>query len=104
MYYYKLTEKDMKRLVEKNLITEEDMESVMKNSLKRNPREYIENPFKLFLNKATTIVLQSIHFYGGENFNKPHYFLGEIQSLTTRSAFSRFVNKHKLELRIPFTY
>jgi hypothetical protein len=106
---YKLTESELAELAIRGLITEDQCEEILARSRQREPGKFDTAPVRQWLNKPKTIWVQSIHFYGGENFKQPYYFLAEVKHSTTESAWSRFVNQHNLRWlffggRIPFTY
>lgn len=105
--FYKLNEQEINRLAETGLISHSDKETLITQSLKREAGKFAKNEFKIYLNEAKSIYIQSIHFYGGEHFGKPYHFLAEISYLTTRSAFSGFMNKNSLgwvKAKMPHTY
>ena len=99
MYYWKLTTATLKTLV-----SPADAERILAAAAKRKPGKFADEFVQVPLNKAKTIWVQNVHYYGGENFGKPYEFPAEITHNTTRSAFSRFVNRKGLRLGIPFTY
>jgi hypothetical protein len=99
-YYFKLAEKDLNQLQNLNLITQIQKEQLINQSKKRIPGQFDKNPLYIWLNKSETIRLSSIHFYGGEHFNEPYYFLAEMQSFTTNSHMSRFFNRYGLKYPI----
>ena len=104
---YKLTEGELRSLVGDGLVTPAQVQDITAASLARTPGKHAEYVVKVALNGPGTIVLQSIAFYGGENFGQPHHFVAEVVPLTTHSAFSRFLNAHHLRWltwRIAFTY
>lgn len=98
--YFKLTEKDLNLLQGKNLITQIQKEQLINQSKKRIPGQFDRNPFYIWLNKSETVRLSSIHFYGGEHFGEPYYWIAEIQSFTTNSHFSRWLNRYGLRYSI----
>ena len=104
---YKLTEGELKSLVGEGLITTAQVQEIVAASLARTPGTHAENVVKVPLNKAGSITVRSIAFYGGEHFHKPYHFLAEVVPVTTHSAFSRFLNQNRLRWltqRISFTY
>jgi hypothetical protein len=104
---YKLTEQELFRLVMKDMITVEQFNSIVERSKQREPGTFDEACVSVWLNKAKTIRLSSIWYYGGENFGDPYHFIAEISPLTTMSAWHRFVSQNALDWlfdRIPFTY
>lgn len=60
----------------------------------------------VLLNKAGTIAVQNVNFYGGENFGEPYHWLAEVTYTTTYSAFRRWAKRKLPALlqRTPFTY
>jgi len=54
---------------------------------------------RVYLNKSKSIWIQPCHFYDGIK----QQFSYEIAHITSNSAFSRFVNKYSVPLRV-FTY
>jgi hypothetical protein len=98
MYYWKLTETELRALVPA------DAERILAAAAKRKPGKFARKVVSVPLNGPGTIHVQNVHYYGGENFGKPYHFPAEITHNTTRSAFSRFVNRKGLRLGIPFTY
>lgn len=107
-YYHKLTEAELRRLLTNGLLKAEDADRIMAASRARTPGQFDRNVVRVPLNGAGSITVRSIHFYGGEHFGRPYAFLAEVVSLTTNSAFSRFLNLHGLRWvvtnRIAFTY
>ena len=108
-WYWKLTESETLSLIHDfpGLISQEDVLRILAASLAREPRQFAEKTERQYLNKAKTIWVQSIHFYGGEHFGKPNYYTAEITHTTTNSAFSRWLNQnnlHFLRHKMPFTY
>jgi len=104
---YKLTEAELRCLVGHRLVTPAQVQEIVAASLARTPGQHADHVVRVPLNGPGTIVLQSIRFYGGENFGQPYRFLAEVVPLTMHSAFSRFLNVHRLgwlTRRIPFTY
>lgn len=102
-YYLKLTASEVVGLASCNLITKEQAGQILARSLLRAPGKFDSSPVKFWLNKPKTVWIQSIGFYGGENFGQPYYFRAEISHCTTESAFSRFSHKHNIPQRI-FSY
>ena len=98
-YFWKLTESELR-----NLVTANDADRIIAASRKRKPGKFAGEVVKVPLNKPGTIWVQSIHFYGGENFREPYYFLAEVTHTTSNSAWSRFAKKHGFLRVIPFTY
>ena len=105
--YYKLSEAELDLLATKGLLTPEQVAQVKAQSLAREPGTFDRQPLRFWLNKAQSIYVQSIHYYGGEHFGKPHHFLAEIGHCTTHSHLSGFMHRNGLDPifdRIPFTY
>lgn len=105
--YYKLTSDELAELGAKKLISTEEAREIILSSTRKPAYEFNENVVRVYLNKSKTIWVQSIHFYGGEHFREPHFFVAEIMHTTTGSAFSRFLNSRNLRWvrqRSPFTY
>ena len=105
--YYKLTEGELRSLVGDGLVTCEQVQDIVAASLARTPDRHADRVVSVPLNRAGTIEVRSIHFYGGENFGQPYRFLAEVVPVTTRSAFSRFLNARRLQWltrRLAFTY
>jgi len=98
-FYWKLTEADLRALV-----SAADAERILTAAAERKPNKVARNMVSVPLNKPGTIRVQNVHFYGGENFGEPYHFPAEITCATTASAFSRFIRRRGLRLRIPFTY
>ena len=96
--YYKLTETELRKL----LPTAADY--ILTAAAKRKPGKFARKVVRVPLNGPGTIWVQNTHFYGGENFGEPYAFPAEITHNTTNSAFSRFINREGLQLRIPSTY
>ena len=103
-YNWKLTKKGLNDLVGTGLISQIEVEQLIQKSHHRKPGTFDDNPVRFYLNKAKSIWVQSIHYYGGENFNQPYYFLAEIRMATSNSCFSRFMNKYNPTVSLPFTY
>lgn len=114
MLYYKLNAEEVSRVFAHmfgdSISTRTRASLYMDIARSRKPDtmlpEQVVNASRVYLNKAKTIWMQVVHFYGGEHFNEPHYFLGEICHTTTNSAFSYFVNRFPVNIRkkLPFTY
>jgi len=96
--YWKLTEADLKSLVVKGLIDQSTLEEIIRTSQARHPDRHADQMKSVWLNKSETIRLQSIHFYGGENFGQPFHWQAEIVAFTTHSALTQFFNRHHLKL------
>ena len=107
-YYHKLTADELARLVTIGMVKQDDADRIMAASRSRQPGQHADQVVRVPLNKAGSIEVRSIRFYGGEHSNRPYAFLAEVVSLTTNSAFSRFLNLHGLQWvvtnRIAFTY
>ena len=104
-YFYKLTETELRALVPAEVANK-----IVAKALKRKPLQWL-NPlgrrvFRHYLNKAKSIWVQNVHYYGGENFNMPYAFVAEVCHVTTGSHFSQWLNKHPSfpRGRIAFTY
>jgi hypothetical protein len=87
-YFHKLKAEELAKFV-----SIENTGRIVERSGKRKPFRFDHNPVVVFLNKAKTIWVQSIHFYGGENFGEPYCFLAEITHKTSNSAFRRWINR-----------
>lgn len=98
-YCWKLVEAELRQIVPNDVA-----DAIVAMSKKRKPGKRAISPLRHYLNKPKTIWVQSIRFYGGENFGEPYYFLAEIKAITTRSAFSRFANRLPFTLRTASTY
>jgi hypothetical protein len=86
-YFYKLTEKELRALVPAAVA-----DKIVAKALERKPGQYLPSVVRHYLNKAESIWVQNVHFYGGEHFNKPYAFVAEICHATTGSCFSRWRN------------
>jgi hypothetical protein len=95
--YFKLTEEDLSDLIKKNLINLDQFHAIKSKSLNRTPGEFDKEPLYIYLNKSKTIRLSSIHFYGGEHFKQPYYWIAELQGFSTDSHTSRWLNKYGLD-------
>lgn len=108
VYYHKLTETELRTLVSEGIVSEADANRIVAASRARTPGEFAKEVVKVPLDRQGNIQVRSIHFYGGENFNRPHHFVAEVVNLTTNSVFSRFLNRHGIRWvltnRIAFTY
>jgi hypothetical protein len=112
--YYKLTENELRSLVTDcrespfaHDVSDADVDRILEASRARTPGQFADEVVKVPLNRAGTVQVRSIHFYGGEHFGKPHHFLAEVVSLTTNSCFSRFLNAtgtRWIRKRLSFTY
>jgi hypothetical protein len=98
-YNYKLTADELAALV-----PAADAERIVAAAAKRKPGKWARRIVSVALNKAKTVWVQNVQFYGGEHFGEPHHFPAEIRYATTESAFRRCVNRLGLRLRMPFTY
>jgi hypothetical protein len=101
-YNYKLTEAKLKALV-----PAADAERIVAAAAKRKPGKWARRIVSVALNKAKTVWVQNVQFYGGEHFGEPYHFPAEIRYATTGSAFHRCLNRLGLQFlyrRIPFTY
>jgi hypothetical protein len=98
-YNYKLTEMDLR-----NLLPAADAKRIITAAAKRKPGKRARRIVRVFLNKARTVWVQNVQYYGGENFGEPYRFPAEIRYATTESAFSRCINRLGLQLGLPFTY
>jgi len=99
MYYWKLTEPELRALV-----SPDDAERILAAAKRRRPGRFARTVVDVPLNGPGTIRVQNVHYYGGENFGQPYHFPAEITCKTTPAAFSRFVNRRGLRLRLPSTY
>jgi hypothetical protein len=101
-YLHKLKPDELARF-----LSADTVKMIVDRSMKRKPGKFDHNPVKVYLNKPKTIWVQSIHYYGGENFGEPYCFVAEITHRTTQSAFRRWINRCPLPevfTRIPSTY
>jgi len=96
-YYFKLHYREAQKLAKKIGIKLPKT----RKQLKIKDKKFIKNieKHRVYLNKARSIWIQPCHFYDGIK----HQFSYEIAHITSNSAFSRFVNKHRVPLRV-FTY
>ena len=101
--YYKLEAKEIRQLVDKKIITSEQATELIETSLKRKPSEFADDVLKICIDKRRKIYINSIHFYGGENFNRPYFFLAELTCETTFRRFYNFCFRFCIPIRI-FTY
>ncbi len=102
--YFKLTKSDIMELFDKQLLSFDQANALMTQSLARPIGDFDRNLIKYYLNPSKTIAITSIHYYGGEHFNEPHYWLAEIISHTDPSHTTRFFNDHKLGPYPVFSY
>lgn len=97
--FYKLKESDLFNLFEKKLITLEEYEKIKLVAGSRIPDTFLEDKLvkenRVYLNKAKTVYIQPVHFYGGESFGEPHHWIAEIQGFTN-TGLTRFFNKNSL--------
>lgn len=100
---YKLTESELDRITFRGIISQEQHDLLIKTSKMRPPNCYATSQFRVGLNRRGTIMINSINFYGGENFNEPYHFLAEITNKTTRSVFTRFMKDNGIPVH-PFNY
>jgi len=100
---YKLTESELDRMTFRGIITAEQHDMLIIASKMREPNRYATSQFRVGLNQRGTIMLNSINFYGGENFNEPYHFLAEITHKTTQSVFKRFMKGNCIPAH-PFNY
>jgi len=104
---YKVTADELSCLVADGIITKQQEELILSAAYKRLQNQHAQYMEKFDLNPAGTARIQNVAFYGGEHFGKPYCFVAEIVPLTTRSAWSRLVNKLGLRwlvARGAFTY
>ena len=87
-YYHKLKSDELSKFV-----SALDARSILIAAHERKPNKFAPLIVKVFLNKAKTIWVQNVHYYGGENFNQPYYFVAEITHCTSNSAFRRWINR-----------
>ena len=115
-YIWKVSPKRLADLVKQGLITQEQSEALSARTAEKEPRkhqvlpegEYLIQP-RFYLNKAHSVWVQPIHFYGGEHFGagiegKPYAWDAEICHTTTNACFARFKNLHNLNDLPCFTY
>ena len=98
-YNYKLTETELLAIV-----PAEEFQRIMFAANQRAPGQYAKHMVFVYLNKAETVWVQNVNFYGGEHFGKPYHFPAEIRHNTTESAFRRCTNRLGIHLRMAFTY
>jgi hypothetical protein len=101
-WYHKLKREELEKF-----LPEAGVKRIVDKSMLRKPGTFDNNPVKVYLNKPQTIWVQSIHFYGGENFDEPYFFVAEITHRTTNNAFSRWINRcpmPKVFNRVPSSY
>ena len=101
-YFHKLKPAELSQFV-----SSRDCEDIIHTALERKPGTFATKIVKVYLNKAKTIWVQNVHYYGGENFNEPYCFVAEITHCTTYSAFRRWINRCPLPnvfTRIASTY
>ena len=72
-WFHKLKQEELEKF-----LPEADVKRIVERSLARKPLTHDKNPVVIHLNKPKTIWVQSIHYYGGENFNEPYFFVAEI--------------------------
>jgi len=87
-YYHKLKTDELSKFV-----SAIDAHSISIAAHERKPGKVAPLIVKVFLNKAKTIWVQNVHYYGGEHFNEPYCFVAEITHCTTNSAFRRWINR-----------
>lgn len=87
-WFHKLKQEELEKF-----LPEADVKRIVERSLARKPLTFDRNPVVIYLNKPETIWVQSIHYYGGENFNEPYFFVAEITHRTSNSAFRRWINR-----------
>jgi len=89
-YYHKLKPDELAKFV-----SPQDHARIMEAAAKRKPGQFLAAAeiVKVYLNKAKTIWVQNVHYYGGENFREPYFFPAEITHCTTNSAFSRWAKR-----------
>jgi hypothetical protein len=99
-YNYKLTEAELR-----HIFPAADVSRIVVASKERKPGKWAKRIVKVALNKAKSVWVQNVQFYGGEHFGEPYHFPAEIRYATTESAFRRCVNRLNVRrLRMPFTY
>ena len=101
MYYYKLNPTELRE------VAKVDAAEIERASKERKPGQFAYKIVKVYLNKARTIWVQSIHCYGGEHFGRPYHFVAEVAHATTHNAFTRCLNRLGLSWvyhKSPFTY
>jgi hypothetical protein len=92
--YYKLKKEDIDHLVQIGVLKIHERNYLLSASKEREPGTFAKTQ-KIYLNKARTVYIQNIHFYGGESFGKPYYWLAEISGFT-KTGLTRFFNQHRL--------
>ena len=101
-YNYKLTRGELAALV-----PAAEAKRIVEAAKARKPGKWARRIVTVALNRAKTVWVQNVRFYGGEHFGKPYHFPAEIRYATTESAFSRCLHRlglQQLRRRIPFTY
>jgi hypothetical protein len=91
--HYKLTEGDLHALAADCGVSAADVDRIIEASRARQPHQSTTDVVRVPLDRAGNITVRSIQLYGGERFGQPYHYLAEVVSLTTHSAFSRFLNR-----------
>jgi len=100
---YKLTESELDRMMFRGVISTQQRDLLVQTSKMRMPNYYATNQFRAGLNQRGTIMINSINFYGGENFNEPYHFLAEITHQASKSVFNKFMQENNIPMH-PFNY
>lgn len=95
-FRYKLTETELDRMAYRGVISFKERDLLVNASKIRKPFYYANNCFQISMNGRGTIALNSIDFYGGEDFGEPFHFLAEITHDTTQSVFTRFMRENQI--------
>jgi len=106
---YKLTGRELDRLVENGIISHSEVIDLKTASLMREPGEFAnrQDEVSFLFNPSGGSVIRSIHFYGGEHFGEPYCFLAEVVVHGNHDSFYRFLEQEGIEWiidRIAFTY
>ena len=106
---YKLTKKELGKLVDKDIISEDIAIALKTASLKREPGKFAkkQDKVKFPFNPSGGSNITSINYYGGEHFGKPYCFLAEIVVYGSHDNFHRFLKEKGIEWildRVVFTY
>jgi hypothetical protein len=91
--YWKLTADEVLALARKVGLPRETAEAIISRSNSKPEESFDLHPVRVPLNRAGTVFLQSIHFYGAAGPLNPHYYAAEITHTATNAAFSRFINR-----------
>lgn len=93
---YKLTEKELDRMMFRGVISPQHHAILILTSRLRAAGTPAQQRFQMGMNGCGTILLNSINENGGETFGKPYHFLAEITHTTTPSVFKRFLRRYRI--------